>query len=522
MKSNSTLWVKIILLCSAASAQTGHAQTPVTAIFDHAINATTATSYTGTGATGNAPSGFTGDTYIYHFGTNVATTGNDHVVDSFTALGLNYHYMATTMAVQFRRVNNTSVTGLRKSMWFSQDGGATINPGDIAPLYPDYDDSLERVFTGRFLDVGIDNVFQNAITTNNNNIERMDVLFPGGVGATNNTKAGFVVFDRGVDPTHDPFYIAAVKSLDASGNPSAYYNAVEAQATDYGNDVGSLLNYLILRQNPTDPGLLMMDNTASQYRDGVFFRFTDLGVPNNTTIYGYSLFSTDVLVTPATNLVNYTNATNFPTTTDLSNGGLDPVAITGLWTTNASYIILAEWLETFQAALTNNQVMLNWQLAAGVNLKELVVERSPDGVSYSPILQIPAPAYAPQTTIDEHPLPGANYYRLKLMNNEGAVVAYSAVCPVNVPETVPVSANIYPNPVQNKQFALDALGLSNDTYDLRFFDMSGRLVFSQELSGAPVFKQTINLPGSLAGGMYILRLADKYGNKVLVRTIVLE
>ena len=127
--------------------QNATAQTAVTAVFTHFTNATTATSYTGTGATGNSPSGFTGNTYTYDFGTNVATTNNNQVLDSFTALSENFHYQAAAMNVQFRRVNNASVTGLRKDMWY-QSTTATVNPGGTAQLYPDYvDDSLELLFT---------------------------------------------------------------------------------------------------------------------------------------------------------------------------------------------------------------------------------------------------------------------------------------------------------------------------------------------------------------------------------------
>jgi hypothetical protein len=138
--------------------QSATAQTPVTAVFTHLTNATTSSTYTGTGATGNAPSGFTGNTYTYEFGTIVSATDNDQILDSFTALSENYHYQSTAMNVIFRRVNNASVTGLRKDLWF-QSTSATVNAGGTAQLYPDYDESLELLFTKRLFNVGMDNIF---------------------------------------------------------------------------------------------------------------------------------------------------------------------------------------------------------------------------------------------------------------------------------------------------------------------------------------------------------------------------
>jgi hypothetical protein len=502
---------------------TPRAQSPVTAIFTHAINAGTATSYTGTGATGNSASGFTGDTYTYHFGTNVATTANNHVVDSVTVGGANYKFMTTPLSVVFRRVNNANVTGLRKSMWFYSATAATINNGGTFPLYPDYDDSLERVFTERFFDVGIDNVFQNANTTNNNNIERMDVLFPGGVSATDVTKAGFVVFDRGAGGSHDPFWIAAVKTLDGSGNPSAYYNAVKGEYFEYGSNVGSSINYVIMRRNyvPTADGhLLMMDNTTAQNRDGVFFKFSDLGIPANTLIYGYSLMDTTVIASPATNIVNYANATNFPTTTDLPGGGLDPVAVTGLWVTSPTYIILPERIDAFTAQLVNNQVSLNWNLGVTNGVRELVVERSTDGINFTSLSSIEDPVQGTQSFTDIHPNAGTNYYRLALFDNDGVIVDNSTVSAIDLPATSVVK--LYPNPTMNKQFTLSSTGLADGIYSLLLFDGSGRPVFTQTLNEAPGSGKTIKLPKVLASGLYYLQIKDSKNNQVLVKSLMVN
>jgi hypothetical protein len=502
------------------------AQTPVTAVFTHFTNATTATSYTGTGATGNSASGFTGNTYTYEFGTNVSTTNNNQILDSFTALSENFHNQTVaTMNVQFRRVNNASVTGLRKDMWY-QSTTATVNSGGTAQLYPDYvDDSLELLFTRRLFNVGIDNVFQNATTTDNSNIERVDVIFPGGISATDNTKVGFTVFDRGNAGGHDPFYIAAITSLDGSGNPSGYDAAVSVTAANYGSGVGGVVNFITLRQNPGDPGLLFMDALTSQNRDGVLVRFTDLGVANNTRIYGYSLFETDDVFSPTSDMVAYTNAAYFPTTTDNgSSGGLDPLAIAGLWVTNASYVVLAASVESFTAVDVSGQVRLNWQLGVVDDESTLLVERSSDGASYTTLMEFPHATPDPQTAIDPHPLAGTNYYRLELVNAAGSVTAYSQICSIDnaVAAAGGLSLAIYPNPVRSGQLMIAAQGLTPGAYVLRLYDLSGTLVLSQDCSGGPAMNQAISLPDGLAAGIYSAQLADKYGHAVFVKHVLVE
>jgi len=496
-----------------------HAQGAVTKVYAPTISsATTSTTYSGTGATGNSGSGLTGNTYNYKFG--VGVTGNNMaVLDSFVAYGLNYHYDPATSFVKFRRVDGV-VTGARKSFRIEQDGN-TVAAGGTVNCFPNYDDSLERVFSERLFNVGIDNVFQNANTTNNMNVERMDVIFPYGVKATDNTKAGFVVFDWGSAGGHDPFSIAAITKLDASGNPSVYNSAVSVINTNYGSGKGGVADYVIMRKNPGEAHLLLMNNSTSQDRDGVFFRFSDLGVANNTVIYGYSVFGPDVTVSPATNMVNYANTTNFPSGTDLGGGGLDPLAVTGLWVNNATFVVLPDRVDDLHTTLMNDQVKLNWDLQNSGDLKEQVVERSIDGTNYSDLIHMPVQTGL-QTALDSRPLDGINYYRLKLMQQNGSVAAYSSVNRVDTKAEITPAMDAYPNPVKNKTVNVDIRGVANGTYQLVLLNMNGQVVFRQSVIGEQAMQSTLHLPGRLTMGTYVLQLTDNTGSKISERKIIVE
>jgi len=255
----SVFFFLFLTCCSSDKAVFG--QSPVTAYFSHFTNATSALRYTGTGATGNSASGLTGNTYTYLFGTSTQPSNNIEILDSFTVNGSNYHFQPMSYMVKFRRVDNASVTGLRKALWFQYN--TSVQTSSVIALVPSYEDSLERLFTARIFNAGLDNNFQNATVssgspTDNNNIERVDVIFPSGITATTDlTKLGFTVFDRGPAGSHDPFIIAAIKSLDASGNPLTYFPALTVNAGNYGNMGATSTPYNFLRKNASDANLLL-------------------------------------------------------------------------------------------------------------------------------------------------------------------------------------------------------------------------------------------------------------------------
>jgi hypothetical protein len=520
----SVFFSLFLTLCSPDKAVFG--QTPVTAYFSHFTNATSALSYTGTGATGTAASGLTGNTYTYLFGTSTQPSNNIEILDSFTALGFNYHFQPQSYTVKFRRVDNASVTGLRKALWFQYN--TSVQTSSVIALVPSYEDSLERLFTARIFNVGLDNNFQNATAsggspTDNNNIERVDVIFPSGITATTDlTKLGFSVFDRGPAGAHDPFIIAAIQSLDASGNPLTYFPALTVNTGNYGNMSATSIPYNVLRKNASDANLLLETVLASQQRDGVFISFSALSIPSFTTkVYGYSIFSPDWNGNGNNNMVNYAG---FPTNTNLgAPGGLDQVAVAGVVVTNASYIVLAESLESFGvASQAGGKVQVDWKLNAADDPAKVVLERSRDGVAFSGIQTLYGLSALQQTVYDEQPFPGLNYYRLQWVDKDG-VASYGRVATIMVNEGDALTGlRIYPVPSGNGHFTLEATGLKDEIYSLRLFDMSGRFVFREDLPGPAWSHQQISLPRGLAKGVYILQLYDSRGQKLVSGKALVE
>ncbi len=187
---------------------------------------------------------------------------------------------------------------------------------------------------------GADNVFTNAAdgNGNNNNVERLDVIFRSGLVCT--ADLTFAIWERGVSNAHDAFKIAAITAVDpVTGLPSAYGAVINIAAgwgaTDLNSTLGSADFTTVVVRNTTAGGGAISPSaltTNNQSVGGISVSVTSaaaalgLGINTGSTIYGYSLFASDVSNVSA-NVVDWNNAANFPTNT--TSGGIDLVAFTG-------------------------------------------------------------------------------------------------------------------------------------------------------------------------------------------------
>lgn len=201
-------------------------------------------------------------------------------------------------------------------------------------------DSSEQAFANNNMFVGMDNIFQNntTATPNRTSVQRLDVIFEGGI--TVNEFMSFAIFERG---GNDPFQIAAITGLDTNGDPNAYGNRVGFPTgnTTWGSGVGVSINSLVLRStmgvDENDDPIMISEPHApsawvpSQNIHGVNISVVDtLGIASGVLIYGYSLFAGDVTGS-GNDLVNWNNASFFPTNTNPANGGLDLMAYHGVY-----------------------------------------------------------------------------------------------------------------------------------------------------------------------------------------------
>ena len=309
-----------------------NAQTPIVNVSIVNSAATTSSSYNASGAVGSA---FSGTNYNYTFGTASQAANNQKKLNSLTIGQEVYSYVENANSfVKIRRVNNSNVSGNRSLLWVEKNNVVGGSANKIA-VVPQYNDNMESVFYGNSLNQGTDNLFANQgdDNGNNNNIERLDVIFAGGVISTYNNKVGFALFERGADNEHDPFVIAAITSVDQNGNPTSYASPLRVGKSKWGNIPSSTVDFYVVRRNPDTELNLRVSTSGTQNIGGVFITFKDLGIATGVKIYGYSIISYDLPAgATAANLVDYTNNVYFPTNTSAATtqGGIDLIALTGV------------------------------------------------------------------------------------------------------------------------------------------------------------------------------------------------
>jgi hypothetical protein len=154
---------------------------------------------------------------------------------------------------------------------------------------------------------------------------------------------------------------------------------------------------------------------------------------------------------------------------------------------------------SFTATLTGSTVTLNW-VGYSDAASHYELERSADGAAFSQIGVVDgrsASKEAAYTYVDQQPLSPVNYYRLKVVENNGSV-DYSKVLKVNV--TRPGSSfQAFPNPVATSLTIRFPEPQKN--VDMRIADMSGRMVKEAQLGAGQSLQVDVS---RLVKGVYVL------------------
>ena len=171
-------------------------------------------------------------------------------------------------------------------------------------------------------------------------------------------------------------------------------------------------------------------------------------------------------------------------------------------------------LVSFEALKQNNKVLLQWTTSNEVNSGRFIVERSGDGIHYIPVGNVPAKNTAGNNyygLTDPAPMSGLNYYRLKMVDRDGAF-QYSPVRKINFNNDGD-DITLYPNPVVNATLFIASSGNCNKAL---LYDVSGKLIKTFILQGR---NNTLNLAG-IAKGVYQLRIFTE--NAVRTEKILIQ
>lgn len=208
------------------------------------------------------------------------------------------------------------------------------------------------------------------------------------------------------------------------------------------------------------------------------------------------------------------DASNFPWSTVQANvAGGDRNPFTGdIWWVAASVeptnlIPLPSTGVTLSAALTGNDVSLNWKTLSEVNSKSFEIERSTDGINFAKVGEKAAAGYSTTDLnynfIDPNMTANVYYYRLRMVDmDNGFKYSNTAI----VRKGAKKSISVFPNPVTdytNIEFS-NAKGL----YNISVINQAGQIlqVRNVEVNGTVQYVRIEK--GNMPAGMYHIRIVN--------------
>jgi hypothetical protein len=172
----------------------------------------------------------------------------------------------------------------------------------------------------------------------------------------------------------------------------------------------------------------------------------------------------------------------------------------------------------FTATHDRGSVHLQWKTANETNNQSFTIERSKDGVYFTPIYTTPGAGTSTHkhsySTRDEDPYTGINYYRLKQTDADGKST-YSSIKKVEV-AAPSIKLSISPNPVTSS-VRLNYHSRST-TLQLIVTTSEGKLMMRLNGSINQLNSQLNNKISSLTPGLYLVQLwdgAQKHNGKII-------
>ena len=165
-------------------------------------------------------------------------------------------------------------------------------------------------------------------------------------------------------------------------------------------------------------------------------------------------------------------------------------------------------LTKFGGRVQNSVAQLDWATASERNTKSFDVEKSSDGVQFSPIGFVKSVGFSAKNndyTFIDALFEATSYYRLKQIDTDNQYV-YSKTITLEKNKSNKSYLQIYPNPMTHQSYlTVDFSEDFKDNIALGIFDMYGHLVY-QKRDLKSNFCQI--LVENWAKGMYIVQLTD--------------
>ncbi len=172
-------------------------------------------------------------------------------------------------------------------------------------------------------------------------------------------------------------------------------------------------------------------------------------------------------------------------------------------------------LLNFNGTLRNRQVFLNWQTSSEYNNHYFSIERS-DATDFTAIGRVNGNGTSSlvhnYSFIDQNPMNGINYYRLKQVDFDGTA-RYSPIVPIFLDNNL--VANVYYNNVNNTIRVI--FNKVQQNVSMKLFGSNAQLIKTESTTNN-ITDYTIQLP-VIAHGIYILQISN--GESTIIKKLMI-
>ncbi|MFM7823389.1 MAG: T9SS type A sorting domain-containing protein, partial [Bacteroidota bacterium] len=167
----------------------------------------------------------------------------------------------------------------------------------------------------------------------------------------------------------------------------------------------------------------------------------------------------------------------------------------------------------FKGELKNNQVELEWTSRPSRQIDRFIAERSTDGIRFEPVLEKTAStdtsAATRYTGIDQTPLPGTTYYRIREVGKDGTpkFTQKVTISRGNMAGSIQISSSTPTTFNNSLEIAFDSEG--NEEITISVISRDGKTAIQKKAPTTPGHnKFNIENTEGLAAGIYFIRISN--------------
>lgn len=176
----------------------------------------------------------------------------------------------------------------------------------------------------------------------------------------------------------------------------------------------------------------------------------------------------------------------------------------------------------FNANMDNNRIVLNWQTASEIDNEGFEVQKSSDGNSFEELHFVNSTRSSGIKNyryVDNNPVQGINYYRLKQMDFNGDFQYSDVVSVKNNNKVSPIS--LYPNPISlNEQVNVFVDTEKESQANVRVYSISGAVITTNKHYLNEGLNKLKIQTSDLAEGIYIISV--EMGTEVYNKRLVIQ